>query len=64
MADAGMDEDDHSTWIHGTVVQAAEQLAELAAAGVQRMMLQHLMHDDLDTVHRLGAELAPAVAGL
>ena len=64
MADAGMDEEDHSTWIHGTVAQAAEQLAELAAAGVQRMMLQHLMHDDLDTVHRLGAELAPAVAGL
>ena len=63
MADAGMDDDDRSTWIHGTVAQAAEQLAELAGAGVERMMLQHLMHDDLDTVHRLGAELGPAVAG-
>jgi F420-dependent oxidoreductase-like protein len=64
MADAGMDDDDHSTWIHGTVAQAAERLAELADAGVERMMLQHLLHDDLEAVELYGAELAPAVAGL
>jgi F420-dependent oxidoreductase-like protein len=64
MADAGIDDDDHSTWIHGTTAQATEQLAELADAGVQRMMLQHLLHDDLEAVELYGAELAPAVAGL
>jgi F420-dependent oxidoreductase-like protein len=62
MAAAGMDDGDHGTWVHGTMAQAAEQLHELAAAGVERMMLQHLMHDDLETVELLGAELAPAVA--
>jgi F420-dependent oxidoreductase-like protein len=64
MADAGIDDGDHSTWIHGTTAQATEQLAELADAGVQRMMLQHLLHDDLEAVELYGAELAPAVAGL
>jgi F420-dependent oxidoreductase-like protein len=64
MAEAEMDDDDHSTWIHGTVAQATEQLAELADAGVERMMLQHLLHDDLEAVQMFGAELAPAVAGL
>jgi F420-dependent oxidoreductase-like protein len=62
MAAAGMDDGDHSTWVRGTVSQAAERLAELADAGVERMMLQHLLHDDLEMVELLGAELAPAVA--
>jgi F420-dependent oxidoreductase-like protein len=61
MADAGMDDGDHSTWIHGTVPQAVERLGELAGAGVERMMLQHLLHDDLEAVELFGAELAPAV---
>jgi alkanesulfonate monooxygenase SsuD/methylene tetrahydromethanopterin reductase-like flavin-dependent oxidoreductase (luciferase family) len=61
MAAAGMDDGDHSTWIHGTVSQAVERLGELAGAGVERMMLQHLLHDDLEAVELFGAELAPAV---
>ena len=50
------------TWVCGSVAQAAERLAELRAAGVERMMLQHLLHDDLEAVELLGTELAPAVS--
>ena len=49
-------------WVIGTVDQAAEQLGELAAAGVERVMLQHLLHRDLDAVRLLGGEVAPKVA--
>jgi F420-dependent oxidoreductase-like protein len=38
------------SWITGTVDQAAEQLAALEAAGVQRVMAQHLLHRDLDAL--------------
>jgi F420-dependent oxidoreductase-like protein len=46
-------------WIVGTVGDAAEQLRALKAAGVSRVMCQHLLHDDLDAVALLGSELAP-----
>jgi F420-dependent oxidoreductase-like protein len=70
MIDRGLDEGDaasllrenRDTWVCGTVAQAAERLAELAAAGVERMMLQHLLHDDLEAVELLGTELAAAVS--
>ena len=39
---------------------AAEQLAALRDAGVDRVMCQHLLHDDLDVL-ALIAELAPGV---
>ncbi len=48
--------------IVGTVEQAAEQLRAYEAAGVERVMLQHLDHTDLDMVALIGRELAPAVA--
>src|SRR6266545_3970517 len=35
-------------WLLGTVDQVAERLRGYEAAGVQRVMLQHLVHDDLD----------------
>lgn len=37
-------------WVLGTVEQAAERIAELSAAGVDRIMLQHQLHDDVDMV--------------
>jgi F420-dependent oxidoreductase-like protein len=37
-------------------------LRAYAEAGVERVMLQHLQHDDLDTVARVGREVIPAVA--
>jgi alkanesulfonate monooxygenase SsuD/methylene tetrahydromethanopterin reductase-like flavin-dependent oxidoreductase (luciferase family) len=46
----------------GTVEQAAERLRALEELGYERVMLQHLVHDDLDTVALIGRELAPAVA--
>jgi len=51
----------HPAWITGTPEQAAEQLRALEAAGVERVMLQHLLHEDLDTVRLLGERLAPLV---
>jgi alkanesulfonate monooxygenase SsuD/methylene tetrahydromethanopterin reductase-like flavin-dependent oxidoreductase (luciferase family) len=46
----------------GTVEEVAARLRELEAAGVTRVMLQHLDHRDLDTVALIGDELRPAVA--
>jgi F420-dependent oxidoreductase-like protein len=51
-----------SAVIAGTVERVVDRLRELEAAGVQRVMLQHLVHDDVDMVRLLGAEVAPAVA--
>jgi F420-dependent oxidoreductase-like protein len=51
-----------SGWIIGTLDQAAEQLSALAEAGVSRVMCQQLLHEDLDAVQLLGAQLAPRVA--
>jgi F420-dependent oxidoreductase-like protein len=50
-------------WICGTLDEVAGQLEELAAAGVQRAMLQHLDHRDLDAVRLFGEQLQPLVAG-
>lgn len=49
-------------WILGTVDQALERLGAYEAAGVQRVMLQHLVHDDLDMVALIGDALVPAMA--
>jgi alkanesulfonate monooxygenase SsuD/methylene tetrahydromethanopterin reductase-like flavin-dependent oxidoreductase (luciferase family) len=46
----------------GTVEQCVERLQEIEALGFDRVMLQHLAHQDLDTVALIGRELAPAVA--
>src|ERR687892_2708486 len=35
-------------WVIGTVSEVVDYLALLAAAGVERVMLQHLAHDDTD----------------
>jgi alkanesulfonate monooxygenase SsuD/methylene tetrahydromethanopterin reductase-like flavin-dependent oxidoreductase (luciferase family) len=48
----------------GTVEQVAEQLATLADAGVHRVMLQHMVHEDLEAVALIGTELIPRVASL
>jgi F420-dependent oxidoreductase-like protein len=48
--------------LFGTVDQVAERLRAYEAAGVQRVMLQHLVHDDLDMVALIGDALVPAMA--
>jgi F420-dependent oxidoreductase-like protein len=47
-------------WIVGTLEQAAERLDAYAGAGVERVMLQHLDHTDLEAVELI-AQLARAV---
>jgi len=46
----------------GVVEQVVERLKQIEELGYQRLMLQHLAHQDLDTVALIGRELAPAVA--
>jgi F420-dependent oxidoreductase-like protein len=48
--------------IVGTVPEAIEQLRELEAAGLSRIMGQHLLHRDLDAVSLMGREIIPALA--
>ncbi len=48
--------------ISGTVPEAIEQLQELEAAGLSRIMGQHLLHRDLDAIALMGRELIPALA--
>lgn len=42
-------------WVLGTVEQAAKRLADMAAAGLDRVMLQHQLHDDLDMVELIAS---------
>ena len=57
-------------WLHarragaivGTADEVIEHLRHLAGLGVDGVMLQHLRHDDLETVELIGREIAPAVA--
>ena len=48
--------------IVGTVEEVAERIREYEAAGVERLMLQHLLHEDLESIELLGASVAPLVA--
>ncbi len=49
------------TWIVGTPEEVVVRLSRYAEAGVERVMLQHLMFDDLDTIEKIGREISPAV---
>jgi F420-dependent oxidoreductase-like protein len=53
--------DHHPAWLVGSIDEIAQQLRDLEQAGVERVMLQHLQHHDLDTVELIGRELIPAV---
>ena len=54
-------EPDPSTWFAGTVDAVAARLEEYAAAGVDGVYLQHLVHRDTDMVELIGNELVPRV---
>jgi alkanesulfonate monooxygenase SsuD/methylene tetrahydromethanopterin reductase-like flavin-dependent oxidoreductase (luciferase family) len=45
--------------IIGTPDRAVDRLGQLAEAGVERVMLQHLLHDDLDLLNTVAEEIAP-----
>ena len=48
--------------VFGSLDEAAERLRAYERAGCDRMMLQHLLHTDLEPVRLIGRELAPALA--
>ncbi|HKI91996.1 MAG TPA: TIGR03560 family F420-dependent LLM class oxidoreductase [Gaiellaceae bacterium] len=62
--------DDFDTWLDayrsralvGSVDEVAARLRDYAQAGCERVMLQHLLHADLEPVRLIGRELAPALA--
>ena len=45
-------------WVIGTVAQVVDHLGRLRDAGVERVMLQHLAHDDVEMVALIGTEVA------
>ncbi|WP_259312701.1 TIGR03560 family F420-dependent LLM class oxidoreductase [Capillimicrobium parvum] len=49
-------------WVTGTPDAAIAQLRALRDAGVDRVMLQLLLHDELEQIELIGTELAPALA--
>ncbi len=53
---------DGSPELAGTVEQVSEALRDYASVGVDRVMLQHLVHEDVEMVALLG-EVGRAVAG-
>jgi F420-dependent oxidoreductase-like protein len=46
----------------GSVDEVAARIREYEEAGCERIMLQHLNHEDVETVALIGSELAPLVA--
>jgi alkanesulfonate monooxygenase SsuD/methylene tetrahydromethanopterin reductase-like flavin-dependent oxidoreductase (luciferase family) len=49
--------------IVGSAQRAAERISEYAAAGVQRIMLNHELFDDLDMLEILAEQVFPKVQG-
>jgi F420-dependent oxidoreductase-like protein len=54
-------EGDTSHLVIGTVDAAVDRLRAFEEAGVDRVMLQHLLHEDLGMVRLIGREIVPAV---
>jgi alkanesulfonate monooxygenase SsuD/methylene tetrahydromethanopterin reductase-like flavin-dependent oxidoreductase (luciferase family) len=50
-----------ASWIAGTVDAVGERLRALADMGVDRVMCQLLLHDDLDQIALIGGELTAAL---
>lgn len=48
----------------GTPDRVLEQLSTFAGAGVERVLLQHLHHQDLEAIEMIGREIAPEAARL
>jgi F420-dependent oxidoreductase-like protein len=53
-----------AAWITGTPDQVLDRLRALAEAGVHRILLQHLLHEDLEAVALIGSEIIPEAASL
>ncbi|MBA3728557.1 MAG: hypothetical protein H0W94_05070 [Actinobacteria bacterium] len=53
-----------SEWIVGTPERVLARLAEYRSAGIDRVMLQHNVHEELETVAMIGGELVAEAADL
>jgi F420-dependent oxidoreductase-like protein len=53
-----------SRWFTATTGEAVERLSEWAAAGADRVMLQHQQWSDLETIALIGEEILPHVRDL
>ena len=49
--------------IVGTPERAAERLSQYAAQGVERIMLNHTLYDDVEMLELLATEVFPKVEG-
>lgn len=49
------------SWLIGTPDQIVDGLVQLEEAGVERVMLQHLLHEDSETIEGLGELVVPAL---
>lgn len=49
------------TWVVGTVPEVVERLGELAAVGVERVMLQDLLYEDIEMIDLIAGEVIPAL---
>ncbi len=54
---------DPATWLIGTPERINERLRELAALGVDRVLLEPALHTDLDQIDLIGREVLPAARG-
>jgi len=50
------------SWLAGTPDEVIARLREYEAAGVERVMLQHLLHRDVEALELIAAEVVPAFA--
>jgi F420-dependent oxidoreductase-like protein len=50
--------------VAGTVDQVLERLSVFATAGIERVLLHHLVHEDLEHVELIGREVIPAASEL
>jgi len=48
--------------IAGTPAEVVARLREYEAAGIERVMLQHLLHRDVEALELIAAEVVPAFA--
>jgi F420-dependent oxidoreductase-like protein len=55
----GLVSDDPALRFVGTVDEIVERLGEFAEAGVDRVLLQHLLHRDLESIALIGEEVVP-----
>ena len=53
-----------SRWFTATTDEAVERLSGWAAAGAHRVMLQHQLWSDLETIALIGAEILPRIRDL